>query len=143
MKTSPQAEFWRYLQGAGVIPETTADSFTQDVRDQWMPIGRILLREKALSVPEMHRILALQAEEPGMRVGDLAVREGFCTEEDVQNAIDFQKEQCGEHPLARLIREVDDIDPDTLLQALYGYVRHLEGRVQILSDLASVGALDD
>ena len=143
MNISPQAEFWRFLQAAGVIPEATADGIAQEVRDQWMPLGRILLREKKLTVDEMKRLLEMQAANPGMRVGDLAVREGFCSVSDIEEAVQFQHEQCGEHPLARLLVQADELDHEALFQALYGYVRHLEGRVQILDHMLSAQALGE
>jgi len=133
MKISPQSDFWRFLRDAGVISAPTADGMEQQVRDRWMPLGRILLRERKLTPDQMKTILRLQGVEPGVRVGDLAVREGYCAQEDVDAAIAFQRDGCP-HPLSVLMEDTD-VDRDALLSSLYGYVRHLEGRVQVLDAL--------
>jgi hypothetical protein len=133
MKISPQSDFWRFLRDAGVISEPTADGMEQQVRDRWMPLGRILLRERKITPDQMKTILRLQGVEPGMRVGDLAVREGYCDQEAVDAAIAFQRDGCP-HPLSVLMED-EEVDRDALLASLYGYVRHLEGRVQVLDAL--------
>lgn len=133
MKISPQSDFWRFLRDSGVITAPTAEGMEQQVRDSWMPIGRILLRERKLTPDQMLTILRLQGAEPGQRVGDLAVREGYCDQEAVDAAIEFQRKG-GPHPLAVLLDD-ESIDRDALLTALYGYVRHLEGRAQVLDAL--------
>jgi len=134
MQISTQTDFWRFLKDAGVISAPTALEIEQSVRDRWLPVGRILLREKHISVQQMTTLLKLQSEETGMRVGDLAVREGFCTQEDVDAALEVQRESCP-HPLTILASD-DSIDREALLEALYGYVRHLEGRIGTLTALS-------
>lgn len=133
MKISPQSDFWRFLHDSGVISAPTKEGMEQQVRDSWMPIGRILLRERKLTPGQMKTILRLQGVEPGMRVGDLAVREGYCDQETIDAAIEFQRQGCP-HPLSVLMED-EGIDRQALLAALYGYVRHLEGRVQVLDAL--------
>ena len=135
MKISPQSEFWRFLRDSGVISASTAEGLERKVRDSWMPLGRILLRNRKITPDQMLTILRLQGAEPGQRVGDLAVREGYCTQADVDAAIEFQR-QGGPHPLAVLLDD-EGVDRDALLTALYGYVRHLEGRAQVLDALLS------
>jgi hypothetical protein len=80
-------------------------------------------------------LLRLHGLEQGMRIGDLAVREGYCDQAAIDAAIAIQRDGCP-HPLTVLMDD-DNVDRDALLAALYGYVRHLEGRVQALDALVS------
>jgi hypothetical protein len=75
---------------------------------------------------QMTRLLEMQTSEPHLRLGELAVREGFCTEEDVREAMRLQRE-ASPHALEVFLSEVP-CDKDQFIQALIRYVRHLEGR---------------
>lgn len=130
---SPESAFWRFLQEAQVISPERAEAASREVRGRWMPIGRILLSSKCINVPQMLELLRMQEDRPGQRIGDLAVSQGFCTREDVDEAIETQRSS-GPHPLQALLED-EALDHMALVEALYGYVRHLEGRAQLLDQL--------
>lgn len=60
----------------------------------WMPLGKVLIRKGFVTVREVMELLSLQAIEPHLRIGDLAVREGLCTSEEVRQALETQEHAC-------------------------------------------------
>jgi hypothetical protein len=69
----------------------------------------------------------MQAAEPHLLLGELAVREGLCKEKHVQEALRIQRET-SPHVLDRLLDE-EGCDPARLCRVLVRYVRQLEARV--------------
>ena len=67
-----------------------------------------------------------QACEPHLRLGEIAVREGFCTQRDVLKAVQRQRET-NPHPLEILLAE-DSCDSKRLNKVLVRYIRQLEAR---------------
>ena len=110
-----------------VITHSEADRLRGRVRDGWMPIGRILRQRGHISMSQLMDLLQMQTQEPHLRLGELAVREGHCTEEDTVVALLIQRES-SPHPLEVLLAEVP-FDTDRLCRALLRYVRSLERRL--------------
>ena len=65
-------------------------------------------------------------------VGELAVREGYCTMDDVQKALASQREEFP-GPVELLVSD-ERLDRDAVLQALLAYSRVLEERVRVFVD---------
>jgi hypothetical protein len=76
---------------------------------------------------QMTQLLVLQTCEPRLRFGELAVREGFCTDEDVQEALRLQR-GASPHALEVFLAEVP-CDHERVLKVLVQYIRHLEGQI--------------
>ena len=62
-------------------------------------------------------------------VGELAVREGYCTEEEVDEALRLQRE-ASPHALEAFLSEVP-CDRERLTQVLIRYIRQLESRIAV------------
>jgi len=111
----------------GLISVSAAAKIRDKVRESWMPIGKILRQRGHLSMDQMMRLLELQSSEPHLRLGELAVREGWCTEEDVAEALRLQREMSA-HPLEVFLSEVR-CDRDRLCAVLLRYIRQIESRI--------------
>ena len=113
--------------------EGVSSEVVQELRQRWnpadwRPIGELLVRRKALSFSQVSHLIRLQLDQPYMRLGELAVREGYCTMEQVQQALDVQRKEFP-GPIELLIDD-DRLDRDIVLQALVAYSRMLEERVR-------------
>jgi len=95
--------------------------------DSWRPIGEILIHGGVLSLRQVAGLIGMQATEPHMRIGDLAVREGLCSADQVAEALKTQRKTCP-GPIEILMND-DRVEGEDLLDALLKYARYLEGRV--------------
>ena len=85
-------------------------------------LGSILAESRVLRIGEVMRILAVQADDPSRRFGELAVSMGFCQEADVKWALQRQREST-RHPLEELaIRRL--MSEQALLQFLIGCIKN-------------------
>jgi hypothetical protein len=119
-------ELWSHLVQRGVIEPSLADYLQRDAREGWVPLGKVLLQEGALSMQQLMALLQKQAIEPELRLGDLAIREGWCTQERVDQALKIQR--AGRTDLAALLHRLD-VDKDLLIDALLDYVADLQQRI--------------
>ena len=111
----------------GLTTTAIAQKIRNKIRATWVPIGTLLRQRGHLSMSELASLLEIQTAEPHLRLGELAVREGFCTEEDVDEALRLQ---CAAipHPVEVLLAEVT-CDREELCKVLLRYIRALEARV--------------
>lgn len=110
-----------------VITPASAEKVKTRVRDAWLPVGKILRQRGHLTMGELMDLLQMQTAEPHLRLGELAVREGYCAEEDVQEVLRIQRET-SLHPLEVLLGE-PDCDRERLLEVVLRYVRELESQI--------------
>ncbi len=109
-----------------LLPVSAAADIRTRVRDAWVPIGKILRQRGHLTMAEMMHLLEMQTAEPHLRLGELAVREHFCTEADLEEALRLQREG-SPHPLEIVLTEIP-CDRDRLCRVLLRYIRQLETR---------------
>jgi hypothetical protein len=64
-------------------------------------LGSILVEARVLRIGDVMKVLAVQADDPNRRFGELAVSLGFCREADIKWALQRQRE-CTRHPLEEL-----------------------------------------
>lgn len=127
---SAPSEFWQYLVEGGALDATLAAEFRDQVDASWAPLGQILVRRGALDLAQVMGLLTMQADEPERRIGDLAIREGMCSPEEVAAAV-LEQRATSPHPVELLLRD-PRVNTGGLLGPLVEYVRWLEGRVQPL-----------
>ena len=127
----PDDQLWKELATSKALDLELVEEYRSAVKTRpWVPLGRILMQLGLLRTREVFRLLERQADEPDMRLGDLAVHEGLCTVEHVRQALRIQREQYP-GPIELLLRD-SRVDSEGLLEALVGYVHHLEGRLYAL-----------
>ncbi len=111
----------------GLTSPSTAWKLRTKVQESWLPIGRILRQRGRLTMDQVTRLLVLQTAEPNLRIGELAVREGYCTQDDVDEALRLQRE-ASPHALEAFLEEVP-CDREQVIQVMIRYIRHLEARM--------------
>ncbi|MFT5051411.1 MAG: hypothetical protein ACI8QZ_002827 [Chlamydiales bacterium] len=123
----PTETFWRQLSEAGTLDNSLVDEYRHVVNERpWKPIGRIMIEEGHVTMRQMSRILGMKVDEPDLRVGDLAVRENFCTHTQVEECLAIQSEQAP-RPTERIQNE-SEMDDEQRYDALIGYISFLERR---------------
>lgn len=79
-------------------------------------LGRILLRKRLLTVRQLMRALAIQADEPNAKLGEIVIREGYVSSKDVVTALE---EQVGSQRTAlELLYDSKRIAPEALISAV-------------------------
>jgi len=126
----PDQKLWEYLSRVVGFDAELEEEYRATLEKRWIPLGEVLLREGIIRVSQMMTLLDMQVDEPHLRIGDLAVREGFCTHESIQRALGIQREQ-SPHPVELLLQD-SRMDQASLFDGVLSYVRHLEGLVHSL-----------
>ena len=120
------------LVGEGLITKSTAISIRNRVQEAWVPIGEVLRGQGHLTTNQLMDLVQMQSTEPHLRLGELAVREGYCTEEDILEAGTLQRDATP-HPLEILLADLP-CDRERLWNVVIRYLRQVEMR---LADLPS------
>lgn len=117
-------DFCRFLADHALVTREQADSLRKQAMSAQVPLGRILLQQHIMDVRQVMQVLYLQADEPDVRFGELAIRLGFLTREQLQRALREQRIQA-QHP-AEVLRDRGILMADELLDALITYVKRME-----------------
>lgn len=115
------------LVGEGLLTKSAALSIKNRVHEAWVPIGEVLSGLGHLTTSQLMDLVQMQAGEPHLRIGELAVREGFCTEENVLDALAMQRE-ANPHPLEFLLADYP-CDRDRLWGVVVRYLKQVEARI--------------
>lgn len=122
-------DFWtQVIEERSLSPDLVENYRRSRADTSRVPLGRILIRERVLSVRQVMALISMQIEEPDIRIGDLAVREGFCTTEDIERCLDVQLATCSAS-VEDLLQDGEVAEP-LLIHALVGYVRFLEQQLE-------------
>lgn len=109
----------------GVLDEQDAHEFSYGPNgDERPPLGRILIHEGVLSVGQVMDVVGRQVDHPELRIGELAVQQGYCTAEDIERCLEIQRDLLA-HPMEELLGR-RDVDPAALVRALSSYIGALE-----------------
>jgi hypothetical protein len=120
--------FWDCLEASEAVDaDLLAELRSSWTPDSWRPVGEILIRSGVLTLRQVAGLIGMQATEPHMRIGDLAIREALCTKEQIMDALRIQRASCP-GPIEILMQD-ERIEGEELLDALLKYARFLEGRL--------------
>jgi len=115
------------LVGEGLITKSAALSIRNRVHEEWIPIGELLRSQGRLTTNQLMDLVQIQAGEPHLRLGEIAVRAGFCTEDEVVEAVVMQR-LSNPHPLELVLADYP-CDRDKLWNVVIRYVKQLESRI--------------
>lgn len=133
---------WQELVEQRSIRPDLVEDFRRTSADRpWIPLGRILVDEGHLTEQQHDGIVRIKLAEPAARFGDLAIREGFCTVEQVESALAVQS-RMSPGPIELILRD-ERTDRDAVFTALLRYVHHLEGRVIAAQAMEQLDAARD
>jgi hypothetical protein len=130
MQRAPQSahELLDLFVEEGLVSRAMAETLHARVRDSWIPLGKILRQQGALTMAQLMDLLQEQANAPGRRLGELALQLGLCTPADIERALRAQRE-ASPHVIDLLLRE-GHCEPEQLCRVLARYVRQLEERLE-------------
>lgn len=124
-------DFCDYLAAERLLP---ADRIEAVRRSASAPqIGKILLDRGALDVRQLMNIVYQQADHPEIRFGELAVRAGYISEEELLLALREQR-LLRRHP-AEILLEQGTMELAHLVRALVGYAKLQESALIHLDHL--------
>jgi len=123
---STRAELVTCLRDEKVLPADVLDRLATRSTDTVMPLGVILRQRGKLTMSQLIELSHLKSSNPGLRLGELAVGQGWCTLADVEDALAQQKRRA--HMLDLVMGE-EGCDSTALVRALVRYAKLLEDRL--------------
>ncbi|MEO6708324.1 MAG: hypothetical protein ABIP42_02040 [Planctomycetota bacterium] len=126
--TSTRAELASSLREENVLAADVLERLEARSNESVMPLGVILRQRGKLTMAQLIELSHMQSGNPRLRLGELAVKQGWCTEADVEEALVQQKRV---HMLD-LVTGEEGCDSSALMRALVRYVKLLEERVATL-----------
>ena len=93
LPTASRRAFWDLVLPPEEMEEPVRRAIMEHIAERtWKPLGKILIEDGYMNIKQVSHLLQIQANDMSMRIGDLAVREGYCTPRELQEAIDFLAE---------------------------------------------------
>ena len=124
-----------FLRGSDQ-PERLRQDFHEDIgRKAFLPLGRILLDRKILGVRQLMGLLNIQLNEPDRLLGELAVREEYCSADDIEEALRVQSKRAP--CLASFLDAHPYVTASTARDLLTDYAAFLERRIRSLDAVAA------
>lgn len=119
-----KVDFAQFLLDRALISQAYAAELRDKAENGRMPIGQILIRKRFCSVRQIMDVVALQAECPSVRFGELAVRCKYISTVELQESLAYQrKHRQHQIEVAYFGRE---IPRQELHVYIVGYVRLME-----------------
>ncbi len=118
------AGFWKYALEHSLLSADEIMALQGSCRSGGVLLGQQLLKDRILTVAQIMKVLDLQAIEPEIKIGELAIREGMLDQAQLEAALAKQKSSTP-HP-AELILKEGALRREDLLEALIGYIKRLE-----------------
>ena len=110
-----------------LLTASAAARIEKGIRESWTPLGTILVRLGHMTMGDLATLLEMQSYEPQLRLGDLAVREGYCTQRGVEKAVRVQL-AASPPPPEVLLSEIPG-DRERLCRVLLRYIGQMEARL--------------
>jgi hypothetical protein len=119
------SELLDQLVADGVIDHGRVEVIKKRLNAEWTPLGKVLRQRGHLTMRQLLNLLQLQDAEPMVPLGELAVREGYCTEHDLEEALRIQQDSAPH--VFELLAQDGSCDQTRLFAFVMRYVRELEG----------------
>lgn len=125
---SPESvDFAEFLARRGQISREAAEEVREAVLMGSAPIGRLMVMMGLMGLRDVLRVLQIAHAEPGRRFGELAVREGLVTPDQLTAAL--RKQWSTPRSQAEIIRERNLVEHEVWMKALLEYVAFLEDTI--------------
>lgn len=122
-----QVDFVQYLRDRGLVSDALATDVRTQAAEERIPLGRLLLEQGALTVRDVMKLLTMQADAPGLRFGELAIREGLISCGQLEAAL--MRQRSARNHQVDVVRKLGLVTPCELQALVVDYVRFLELRV--------------
>lgn len=110
----------------GLLTRSAAAEIDLTAGTPWVSIGSVLIEQDKLALDDLAILLEMQTLEPHLRFGEIAVREGYCTPADIEEALWVQA--AASPPLDMVLAQVQ-ADREKLCRVLLRYIAQLEARL--------------
>lgn len=80
-------DFAKYLLDRKLVAHDVAERIRDTSENARVPVGRLLLEAGVLTMREVMQVLSLQGEAPGLRFGEIAMREGLIDTAQLEAAL--------------------------------------------------------
>jgi hypothetical protein len=117
-------DFLGFLVRQGSLTSDQVGELRKNLEVGSAPIGRLLMMLGYLDAKDIVRILELKRQSPQLRFGELAVREGLVTSEQLAIALRRQWKTPRSQP--ELVRDSKLLSEEVWSQAMIDYVSFLE-----------------
>jgi hypothetical protein len=124
--TSTRVDLVTCLREENVLPADVLERLASRSNEMVMPLGVILRQRGKLTMAQLIELVHMQSAKPGLRLGELAVSQGWCTEADIDEALAVQKRSV--HLLDLVLAE-EGCNASLLVRALVRYAKLLEERM--------------
>ncbi len=84
-------DFAQFLVDRDAITAVQAETIRDRAKSERVPIGQLLLQSIFLSMKQVMAVLAAQADAPGEKFGQIAVRRGMITLRQLEDALRLQR----------------------------------------------------
>lgn len=121
---SARLDFVQFLLDRSMIDGEAAARVRERAATERSAIGQILVMQGLLSVRQVMNVLEQQADDPGVRFGELALKLGYLTTVQLESALQFQRSH-RRHQVA-IVRDEGLLRGPELNGAIVGYVQLLE-----------------
>jgi hypothetical protein len=128
-------QFAMYLVDNGVL---TCEEYYEASKLQMHSrpqLGALAIEARRLTVKQVFAVLSMQCDEPNTKFGELAVRLGYLTDDDIAQLLAQQEKRA--RPLLEVLVENDFLSAEVAEQHYAEYRRCLQGDQ---CELATVGA---
>ena len=102
------------------VPIGRSMEAARDLRNQWPALGKLLIRDGALTPEQLEHALSLQRLTPGHRLGQIIVEQGYATSLDISRSVAEQ------HELEFVELELDSIDAAAAMLLPENLARHYQ-----------------
>lgn len=127
-----EVDFVRYLRDRGLLSESSANAIRETAATERIPLGRLLLEARVLTVRDVMQVLTWQADAPGLRFGEIAMRENLLTSDQLEAAL--RKQQTARSHQIDVVRKQNLMSPCELHALVVDYVNFLELRITALDE---------
>ncbi len=104
----------------------------REFRSQWPALGKLLIRDGALTTEQLEHALSLQRLKPGLRLGQVIVEQGYATSLDISRSVAEQ------HELEFVELDLKLIDVAAAMMLPENLARHYQALPIRLSDDGSI-----
>lgn len=126
MDAGAHSDFATYLFDRQLLTADLATKVRETAANERIPLGRLLLDSGAMTMRDIMRVLALQGDTPGLRFGEIAMREGMINTTQLETAL--QRQATARNHQIHVVRDLNLMTSFELATLTLDYVKFLELR---------------
>lgn len=122
--TSIPFDFAQFLVDRDAITQAQAEEVRHRAQNERVPIGQLLMQSNYLSVKQVMAVLAIQADNPTEKFGQIALAQGFLTLRQLEDALRTQR--LTRRHMIEVVSMMGLLAPPQLLEVAVAYISLLE-----------------